>query len=104
MGLQEVRAIGRGQGAGQEVRSEHGERHGQGERGEQELADPGHEHHRQEHDHCGDGGDKHRHGDLGRAVKCCLDRRLPHRQMPECVLDVHDRVVHQPTHHEGQSA
>ena len=102
--LQEVLGHGRHDGARQDVRGEHGEEDGLGQRHEEILRHAAQKEHGHEDDADGEGGDQRGHGDLRGAVEDGLLDVLAHFEIAVDVLDLDGGVVDEDADGQRQSA
>ena len=102
--LEQVHGHRRNQRPRKNVRREHGENHGFGQRHEQEFRHAGQEKHRHEHDADAQRRNQRGNGDFLRAVQNRLDRVLALRQISLDIFDGHRGVIHQDADGERQAA
>src|ERR1019366_367077 len=89
---------------GKQIRGQHRENNGFGERYEQVAGYAGEEEHRHEHDTDRESGDKSGDGDFLRTIQDSLDGLFAHGEVPVDVLDCDGRVIDQNTYGKGKTA
>ena len=100
----EVGTEGRDHEHGDNIAAHHGKDHRHRQRLEQKTRDAGQEHHWKEDDDKGNRRDEHREGHLAGAVEGGLHPAFPHPHVSGDVVQHHDRLVHQDSDRQGQSA
>ena len=102
--LEQIFGHGGHERSGEQIRGEHGERDGFGERNEQVPRDAGEKEHGHEHDANGERGNQRRHGDLRSAIQDGLNDFLALVNVAIDVFDFDGGVVHQNADGERETA